>query len=90
MEYFLRADDLLPGPNKHAWSKDLPASEFPTGDANSRMLARELKYRPQWLVTAWAADGKERDVRVNVPGAGELTLQARACGSVYRVTPADG
>jgi hypothetical protein len=68
----------------------LPAYEFPTGDATLRVLARKLKQKPQWLVTAWAADGRDRDVTVNVPGPGELTLHARGCGSVYRVALADG
>jgi hypothetical protein len=90
LEQYLRQGDLLPGPNRHAWSKDLPAHEFPTGDANLRVLARKLKHKPQWLVTAWAADGQDRDARVNVPGPGELTLHARGCGSVYRVALADG
>jgi hypothetical protein len=86
LEPFLRQGDLLPGPGKHRDAKDQPAYEFSTGRDDVRVLARKLRDKPQWLVTAWAADGKEQDVKVIIPGLGELTLHARPCGSVYQVT----
>lgn len=91
-ESFVRDEkgDLLPGPDKHRWSKDQPAYEFPTGDPNARVLARKLKDKPQWLITAWAADGKEREVKVTVPELGEATLNACAAGSVYEARHQEG
>jgi hypothetical protein len=83
LEPYLRQGDLLTGPEKHRWSKDQSAYEFSTGDVNARVLARKLRDKPQWLVTAWAADGKERKVTATIPDLGEVTLLARACGSVY-------
>ncbi len=53
-------------------------------------VARKLKNTSEWLVTAWAAAGPDREVKVNIPGLGELTLHARACGSVYRVEIVEG
>ena len=43
LEMFLRQGDLLPGPNHHRFSKDLPAYEFPSGDPNVRVVARKLR-----------------------------------------------
>ena len=34
-------------------------------------------------MSAWAADGEQREVTVNVPQLGEVSLLARPCGSVY-------
>jgi hypothetical protein len=87
MEDFLRNGDLLSGPDKHRWSKDLPAYEFPTGDADVRVLARKHRQRDQWLITAWAAGGPDRSVTVEVPTLGKVTLQARPTGSVYLLVP---
>ena len=85
-EAFLRQGDLLPGPHQHAKVKDQPAYEFPTGQPNMRVLARKMPQRPEWLITAWASDGVERPVTVEIPELGSVTLQARAIGSVYVVT----
>ncbi|MFQ6131725.1 MAG: hypothetical protein ACE5R4_06790 [Armatimonadota bacterium] len=90
LEEFLREGDLLPGPNAHRWSKDLPAYELPTGDEGVRVLARRHRQREEWLLTAWAATGDDREVTVEVPDLGEVRLHARACGSVYRATRRDG
>jgi hypothetical protein len=90
LEDFQRKGSLLPGPNKHVWSKEQPAYEFPTGNPNTRVLARKLQDKPEWLVTAWAADGKDGEVTVDIPELPQLTITARACGSVYRVTLKDG
>lgn len=85
LEDFIRDGELLPGPDKHRNNKSLPAFEFPTGDETARVLARKHHKRNEWLVTAWAADGPARKVKVEVPEVGELTLDARPCGSVYLV-----
>ena len=90
IEDLLREGDLLPGPDRHRWSKDLPACELPTGDPDARVLARKHRQRDEWLVTAWAAGGDDREVAVSIPPLGEVRLQARACGSVYRAVLADG
>jgi hypothetical protein len=90
LEDYLRKGDLLPGPNKHRWSKEIAAFEFPTGDEGTRVLVRKLREKPGWLITAWAADGRDRDVKVTVPDLGEVALTARADGSVYRAELAGG
>lgn len=89
-EAYLRQGDLLPGPNKHAKVADQAAYEFPTGRTNRRVLARKLPARPQWLITAWAADGEEGSATVDIPELGEVTVQARAVGSVYTAALRDG
>ncbi len=86
LEDEIRDADLLPGPRMHRWSKERPAYEIPTGDANVRVLARKRRHANTWLVTAWAAGGADREVTVDILGLGELKLRARDCGSVYRVT----
>ncbi len=83
LEDYLRNGKLLPGPNKHIWSKDLPAYEFPTGDPYLRVLARKHDKKNEWLITAWAMDGKDRECSVEIPDLGKITLFARGCGSVY-------
>ena len=86
LEDDLRHSDLLPGPKRHIWSKDQAAYEFETGSAGARVLARKHRTKDLWLVTAWAADGVERPVKVAIPELGEVTLLARAAGSVYTAT----
>jgi hypothetical protein len=86
LETFLRDGDLLPGPDRHRWSHDRPACELPTGDADSRVVARKHRRRAEWLLTAWAAGGPDREVTVDVPELGKAKLSARSCGSVYRAT----
>jgi hypothetical protein len=78
---------ILPGPDKHRWSSDLPAYEFPTGDPDARVVARKNRKRDEWLVTAWAAGGPDRRETVEIPFFGKNTVQARATGSVYPVAP---
>jgi len=90
LEEYLRVGDLLPGPDKHRIAKDLPAYELPTGEADARVLARKLRGKEAWLLTAWAAGGDDRDVTVEVPEPGPVALRARACGSVYRARLVDG
>lgn len=90
LEEFIREGELLPGPDQNALvkkrtGKDLPAYEFPTGDKAVRVLARKLNKKDEWLVSAWAADGDAREVTVFIDEVGELTLNARPAGSIYRV-----
>jgi hypothetical protein len=86
LEKYLRQGSLVPGPNRHAWSTDLPAYELPTGDATARVLARKLDGEEEWLVTAWAADGADRAVTTYLDGVGSMELLARGAGSVYLLT----
>ena len=86
LERYLRDGDLLPGPARHRVSKDQPAYEFPTGTP-ARVLVRRLKAEPRWLVAAWAADGVARDVTVEVPQLGKITLAARARGTLAEARP---
>ena len=51
-----------------------------------RVLARKLKAHNKWLITAWAADGVDRPIKVTIPVLGEVTLLARSAGSVYTAT----
>jgi len=90
LEDYIRDGELLPGPDRHIWSKEQPAYEFPTGDADVRVLVRKRKNAAAWLVAAWAAGGETRDVKVTIPVAGEVTLKARPGGSVYVVRESGG
>ncbi|MCX5660871.1 MAG: hypothetical protein NTW19_14290 [Planctomycetota bacterium] len=80
---FLSDGTLLPGPDMQRFSTDLPAYEFPTGDADARVIVRQSADGDQWLISAWAAAGADRPATVTIPILGEVTLQARAVGSVY-------
>lgn len=82
----LRNSRLLSGPQPHAWSKEQPAYEFPSGHPNTRVLVRRVNAAERWLVGAWAADGVEREVTVTVPDLGEYRILARAAGTVHAVT----
>lgn len=90
LERYLRDGDLLPGPDRHRWSKDQPAHEFPTGHAGTRVLARKIKGQPEWLITAWAADGVVRDVTVEIPELGQVNLRARPEATLRTATLVDG
>ncbi|HOW64570.1 MAG TPA: redoxin domain-containing protein [Candidatus Paceibacterota bacterium] len=83
IEADLRNSQLLPGPQPHAWNKDQPAYEFPTGYKNTRVLVRRINGASRWLIGAWAADGIEREVIVTVPGLGDYRLRARPAGTVH-------
>jgi hypothetical protein len=80
--------DLLSGPQAHRYSLDQPAYEFTNtaGLLNDRVLARKLRGTNYWIVTAWAADGTNQNVTVNIPTIGALTVSAVSSGSVYQVT----
>jgi hypothetical protein len=85
IETDLRNSHLLPGPEPHAWDKEQPAYEFPTGHKNTRVLVRRVNNAPRWLIGAWAADGIEREVTVTVPDLGECRIPARSAGTVHWV-----
>lgn len=85
-EDFLRDGSLLPGLNKHKWSTDLPAYEFPTGDPYFRVLARKHNKKKEWLITGWSMDGKERKAVVEIPERGKMEIVGRGCGSVYKAS----
>ena len=86
VEGIVRNSDLLQGPAMHRLSPTEPAYEFPTGDDNARVLARKHRTAATWLITAWAADGANRNVSVYIPELGNITLEARIVGSVYTAT----
>ena len=90
LESIIRQSDLLPGTMKNGVSTADPAYEMTTGDANVRVLARKNKTQPEWILAAWAAEGDNRNVEVEVPELGKVTLRARICGSVYRAVLKDG
>ncbi len=50
------------------------------------MVARKHRQKQQWLITAWAAGGPEREVRVEIPELGKTKLLARPSGTVYTAT----
>jgi hypothetical protein len=85
LDDFVKESNLLPGPNKQVWNKKNPAYEFPSGDDTVRVLARKHQTRKEWLITAWAADGPAREVKVTIHELGEIELLARPAGTVYKV-----
>lgn len=50
-----------------------------------RVLTRKHRQKEEWLVAAWSADGQPHQATVTIPGAGRITLEARAGGSTYLV-----
>lgn len=88
LEDFVRNSYLLPGPNMHVATGGLPtngfpAFEFPTGDDGSRVLVRKKNNAQEWLITAWSSLGQTRNVSVNIPELGEITIASRPEGSIY-------
>ena len=83
LEPVLRNSDLLEGPYMHKWSSTHPAYEFTQN--NTKVMARKTKNQNQWLICAWAMDGVEGNVTVNIPDLGDYTINARTCGTVYLV-----
>lgn len=90
VEDLLREGDLLPGPSRHALSNNDPAYEFPTGDTTARVLVRKSRQRAEWLITAWAADGPDRDVTVSVPELGDVTIRCTKAATVCRAVSGAG
>lgn len=83
LEEYLREGDLLPGPDRHRISPELPAYELPTGEPNVRVLARKHRRRDEWLLVAWAAAGEARRVEVDVAGLGRVELEATPDARLY-------
>jgi len=48
-----------------------------------RVLARRHTARPRWLITAWAADGTAREVKVQVPDLGAVAVRALPEGAIF-------
>jgi hypothetical protein len=100
LEDYIRNGALLPGngnmtlspANVHAISRDQPSYEFTNTvkDATCRVLARKHNDRDEWLVTAWAAYGDARDVTVDIPTLGEITVTAHPEANIYTATVAGG
>jgi hypothetical protein len=88
LDNYILDGDLLSGPQHHFMASDQPAYEFTNtvADATARVLARKLRGQNQWIVTAWAAGGTNRNVTVTIPTIGALTVLAADSGSVYKVT----
>ncbi|MBN2452615.1 MAG: hypothetical protein JXR77_19685 [Lentisphaeria bacterium] len=89
-EDLLRQGNLLPGPSAHRWSADQPAYEFPVTRPGCRVVARRHRGRPEWLLCAWQMEGEEGPAAIELPEAGTVEVQARRCGSVYRIRLIDG
>lgn len=89
LERFLRNGTLLAGPDQHRWSTDKPAYELEpltdgAPDPGVRVVGRRNADGDGWLVTLWAFEGEDREVTVDVDEpVGEVSLAARAAGSVY-------
>jgi hypothetical protein len=97
-EDFLRNGTLVPGPGIQRWvvghpvADQVPAYELVCDagtklcDRSRRVLARKHDTLDEWIVVAWAADGIDGEVSVDLPGAGPIAVQCRAAGSLYHVT----
>lgn len=85
LETFIDNSDLISGPQSHAVAQDQPAYEFTNtvGDIEDRVLARKIRGTNEWLICAWAADGKDTNVTVTIPTLGSVTVLARNSGAVY-------
>lgn len=85
---FLANSDLISGPQNHLMSVEQPAYEFTNtvGAVWTRVLARKHRTQNQWLICAWAQDGINRNVTVNIPVLGSVTLLAREAGTIYQAT----
>ncbi len=90
LEDYIRKGALLPGPDRHVWSKEQPAYEFPTGGKEVRVVARKRKDTTDWLIATWAAGGDAREVEVTIPELGALPLRARPAGNLYIATIRNG
>lgn len=88
LENFLWNGDLLSGPQSHIMSTDQPAYEFPNtnADITARVLSRKMRTSSEWLITAWAESGSDRNVSVTIPTLGTITVTASSTGSVYYAT----
>jgi Bacterial Ig domain/Repeat of unknown function (DUF5648) len=76
---------------RNEWRDEAPntvsqGGASPTGGPQAYVIARKLRGQNQWLFTAWANQGNDRDVVATLPGQGDITLRARVPGSVYIAT----
>jgi hypothetical protein len=106
LEPIIRNGDLLSGYENYNYisKKNQKSYEFVPSQgagsahsaANDRVVARKLKGKDQWLVTAWAADGIDNPINVRIKDVNfntDFTLNditARSSGSVYLVTMENG
>jgi hypothetical protein len=86
LEDMLRHGQLLKGDKVDKSFGDHPTYEFNTSDPAVRVVVRKHDSKDLWLACAWAADGPARDVTVEIPDLGPVTLNARPAGSVYLLT----
>jgi hypothetical protein len=92
LEDWLFNADLISGPQYHLRMYGQPAYEFTNtvNDVYCRVMARKHREREEWLVTAWASYGEARDVTVNIPDLGDVTVTAHPEASIYTATVAGG
>jgi len=83
LEDYLRNGDLLPGDGQNSITASLPSYEFATGDSTAHVVARKKQTSNDWLISAWAQAGTDRDVTVTIPVLDTVTVNARLAGSVY-------
>ncbi len=97
LEAFLRDGDLVRGSGNHPYrygGEDSPTVPWygltVAGNTNANgptayALARKRRGADRWLVATFANVGSSRDIQVQLPGVGSLTLLARPAGAVYLV-----
>lgn len=101
VEDYLREGDLVNGSYMHPFNvltEPIPLYCLdivgePQGNGISPgvyVLARKMPSALKWLVTAWAQQGNDREVVAVLPGAGEITVNARVAGTVYIVSQTNG
>jgi len=83
LEDYLRAGTLLPGDGTFRFNPALPSYEFNSGSPNTRILVRKLNASNNWLISAWSADGVDRDVSIVVPVLGTVRVLANATANLY-------
>ncbi|MBY0392008.1 MAG: cadherin-like domain-containing protein, partial [Novosphingobium sp.] len=104
LDDFILDGHLVAGPDRHYYSKDLPAFELPVYDQGKLVdlvtqpvhaLARINAAGDKLLVSVWAADANDRNVTVDlasagIAGVGKVDLLARQAGTIYIVEVKDG
>lgn len=88
LDNYIFAGAMLTGSVAHAMSTAQPSLEFTNtvNDPYCRVLARKLNAANNWLICAWKADGTNRDVTVNIPILGAVTVTASDVGTLYIAT----
>jgi hypothetical protein len=97
LDVYLRDGDLVRGSGNHPYrygGDDSPTVPWygltVTGNTNANgptayALARKRRGADRWIVATFANVGSSRDIQVQLPGAGSLTLLTRPAGAVYLV-----